>query len=362
MNPNVIHVIDQLEPGGAQQVVLALTEGNPFSHVCALYASPDKPGLGRSFPGAQILAYRKSAVPAILYGLIRLILQHRSTAIFNAHLQASTLLLCLLRKLFDFKLVVTLHARMEQWPRWFRRVFRTVIFSADHVIADSKLIYEEARALGLNKKKLTLIPIGTLRAATDPRQVTVDIRRELGIAAGMPVFLNIARMVPGKGQMHLVRAMVSVPDAVAVLVGDGPEEQRLRAEIGRLGLERRVFLAGRRTDLENYYPVAIAFVMPCLDESMGIVIYDALTCRLPVIAYASGSIGEIVTDGENGLLLPVDTDALAAAMRKILSGDTRFSFLAPETYSAAPMVDRHNKLYMELAGKWLDPEARKADA
>mgnify|MGYP001561343727 CR=1 FL=1 len=358
--PKVVHVIDNLEPGGAQDILLALTQANPDAHVCVLHATGGANEITHQFPGIDILASSKNAIPVILYRLVRMILRNRSHAFLNAHLNASTLLLCLLRGVMDFRLVVTIHANQDQWSAWFRIAFKRFILLADHVIAESRHIYAETRELGIPEERLSLIPIGTMRTAASPREITVDIRKELGIAADTPIFLNIARMVPGKGQIHLVRAMAKVPDAVAVIVGYGPEEEQLRAEVTRLGLQDRVRFAGRRTDLNNFYPVARAFVMPCLDESMGIVIYDALTFRLPVVAYASGSIGEIVMDGENGYLLPPDPDALALALLRVLRNQTEFRFQAPQSYSAATMVDRHKALYVALGRKWLKPA--KADA
>jgi glycosyltransferase involved in cell wall biosynthesis len=155
--------------------------------------------------------------------------------------------------------------------------------------------------------------------------------------------------------------MADVPGAAAVLVGDGPEEARLREETKVLGLEGRVHFAGLRTDLENFYPVATAFVMPCLDESMGVVIYDALTCKLPVVAYDRGSIAEIVTDRVNGYLLQPDPQALAAALRSVLAKETAFRFLDAQSYSAVTMVERHHALYEELSCRWFGAPSGRSD-
>jgi glycosyltransferase involved in cell wall biosynthesis len=347
--------MDNLAPGGAQHILLALTQADPAARVCVLHAKGGAGEMTDRFPGADILARSKRAIPAIVFGLVRVVLRHRSRAFFNAHLEASTLFMCLLRRLIDFRLVVTVHATQRQWPPWFRAVFRRVIFYADHVIAESQRAYDEIRALGVTEERLALIPIGTLGSAAARGGAARDIRKELDIAPDVPIFLNIARMVPGKGQIDLVRAMADVADAVAVIVGYGPEEDRLRSEVARLGLQERVRFAGLRTDLENFYCTARAFVMPCLDESMGIVIYDALTWRLPVVAYASGSIGEIVSDGENGYLLPPDPGALAAALRRVLQNETAFRFLQAASYSAATMVEGHQALYLELGRKWSQP-------
>lgn len=358
----VTHVIDQLRPGGAQHIVLALAREAPQAHVCALHGNGAGEELTSQFPRAEVLAKSRWAFPAILAGLLRRVLRDRTSAVFVAHLEISTLLLCVLRRFIPFRLVVTVHATHAQWAPWFLRVYRRVIFLADHVIVESHAALEQTRRLGLPEARLTLIPLGTMRPPASLSGVTVDIRRLLGIEPGRPVFLNIARMVPGKGQIHLVRAMAGVPGAVAVLVGDGPEEGRLREEVRLLGLEGRVHFAGLRTDLENFYPVATAFVMPCLDESMGVVIYDALTCKLPVVAYASGSIAEIVTDGVNGYLVPPDPKALAAALQRVLAKETAFMFLDARMYSAVTMVERHHALYEELSRRWFGIRPGQNDA
>ena len=351
----IIHVIDNLEPGGAQHILHALTQDNPTARVCALHSIGGAAEWLDRWPRVEILSRSKYALPVIIFRLVRLIRRNRSHAFFIAHLDASTLLLCLLRRLIHFRLVVTLHAIQGQWPGWFSTVFRRVVLHADHVISGGRRAYDETRALGITDDRITLIPIGSTRSATEGAGVTVDVRAELGIAADTPIFLNIARMVPGKGQIHLVRAMALIPDAVALIVGNGPEEARLRQEVERLGLEGRVRFVGRRTDLNNFYPVARAFVMPCLDESMGVVIYEALIFQLPIVAYASGTIGEIVTDGENGYLLAPDAEVLAAALKKVLRNEIAFRFLPPQNYSAATMLERHRALYLELARKWLIP-------
>ena len=353
-NTRAVHVIDHLEPGGAQTLLRTLTAARPLDRVIALHSSGSAADLASEFPDVEILARRRYSILLILARLVRVVLRDRKRAIFVAHLDASTLFLCLLRRLVNFRLVVTLHAIQDQWPAWYRASFRNVIFAADHVISGGRRAYDELLALGFPDDRITLIPIGTSRSPDSDAGTETDIRKELGIAADQPIFLNVARMVPGKGQVHLVRAMALVPDGVAVIVGDGPELSRLREETARLGLQERVRFCGRRTDLDRFYASARAFVMPCLDESMGVVVYDALVYKLPVVAYASGTIGEIVKDGENGYLMQPDSDALAAALRKVLAKETEFRFLPADTYSARTMIDRHNALYLALQGKWPD--------
>ncbi len=349
--PFVFHVIDNLEPGGAQNILLALTRGNPEARVCVLHARGGIDAGPLQIAGVETLASSKYAVHSILIGLVRVIQQNRANAFFVAHLDASTILLCVLRKFIDFRLVVTLHAIQAQWPRWFSALFRRVIFYADHVVSGGRTAYDETKALGLPAERITLIPIGS--SITIGAGPSADIRAELGIPADTPIFLNIARMVPGKGQIDLVRAMVHVPQAIAIIVGYGPEDERLRREALALGVAGRIRFVGRRTDLNNFYSTARSFVMPCLDESMGVVVYDALMYQLPVVAYASGTIGEIVKDGINGFLLAPDVAQLAAALNRVLRPETAFQFLPAQSYSAATMLDRHRCLYHQLARRWL---------
>ncbi|MFD8935468.1 glycosyltransferase family 4 protein [Streptomyces sp. NPDC059578] len=138
-----------------------------------------------------------------------------------------------------------------------------------------------------------------------------------------PVILCASRLVPRKGQDTLVRALPWVrrviPDAVLLLVGDGPHEAELRRLAETEGVADGVVFAGGHPhgELPGYYAAADVFAMPCRTrrrglevEGLGIVYLEAAASGLPVVAGDSGGAPDTVRDGETGYV--VDGRSVAA--------------------------------------------------
>jgi glycosyltransferase involved in cell wall biosynthesis len=118
--------------------------------------------------------------------------------------------------------------------------------------------------------------------------------------------------------------LAQTPDARLLLIGDGEEAEALRRLAAAPSVAGRIRFAGATDDaiLQAAYATADALVLPSLDrgEAFGLVLLEAMRARVPVIASAipGSGIGEVVVDGESGLLVPPgDADALAAAIRSI---------------------------------------------
>ncbi|MFF2656259.1 glycosyltransferase family 4 protein [Kitasatospora sp. NPDC058032] len=147
-----------------------------------------------------------------------------------------------------------------------------------------------------------------------------------------PVILCVARLVPRKGQDTLIRALPlirrTVPGAVLVLVGQGPDEHRLRGLAHRLTEPGTVVFAGGRehADTPDAYAAADVFAMPCRTrragleaEGLGIVFLEAAAAGLPVVVGRSGGAPDAVLDGVNGTVVDGrDPSAVATAITRIL--------------------------------------------
>lgn len=131
------------------------------------------------------------------------------------------------------------------------------------------------------------------------------VRRELGIPADHLVAVCVGRLVARKGQRDLVRVWPEVlrthPDAWLVLVGEGPDEARLRRMVRRLGVGSRVRLAGRVPEVAPYLAAADVFAAPVRSrwwglevEAFGIVYQEAAAMGLPVVGASSGGTREAV--------------------------------------------------------------------
>nr|MBA2383258.1 glycosyltransferase [Actinomycetota bacterium] len=141
------------------------------------------------------------------------------------------------------------------------------------------------------------------------------------------LLLGVGRLVPQKGYDVAVQAFASVrarhPEAVLVVLGEGPERARLEELARELGLGDSFRLPGRAGDVTAWLRRADLLVHPARWEGFGLVLLEATLASLPVVATSVSAIPEIVVDGQTGLLVPPeDPTALAAALERLLDDRT----------------------------------------
>ena len=179
---------------------------------------------------------------------------------------------------------------------------------------------------------------------------------------GTPVVLAVGRLQRVKGFDLLVRAFAAaagaglVPEGARLRIGgDGPEEDALRALATELGVADRLDLPGRldRRQVAEEMARATVVVVPSRAESFGITVLEAWRAGAPVVATTRGGPPEFVTEGETGLLVdPTDTDALAAALGRLLGDPTlrerlgrAGQALVQDEYTWERVADRYEALY-----------------
>jgi len=145
--------------------------------------------------------------------------------------------------------------------------------------------------------------------------------------AGSLNVLSVGTLNPHKGFTYVIEALARLVregrDLEATIVGGGPLEQDLRAQLDRAGLGARVTMTGALTQaavIPQYLRSSIFILMAQPEWHWGIpnVIIEALAAGNAVITTRFGSVEELVRDGETGLLVPPkDAAALAAAIRRL---------------------------------------------
>ncbi|PJN23696.1 glycosyltransferase family 4 protein [Kitasatospora sp. CB02891] len=161
------------------------------------------------------------------------------------------------------------------------------------------------------------------------------VRAQFGLGDA-PVVLCVARLVPRKGQDALIRALPAirrrVPGATLLLVGQGPDETRLRRLAESHAPGAVVFAGGHRhADTAPFYAAADVFAMPCRTrragleaEGLGIVFLEASATELPVVAGDSGGAPDAVLPGRTGAVVAGrDLPALADAVARFLEDPSR---------------------------------------
>jgi hypothetical protein len=126
----------------------------------------------------------------------------------------------------------------------------------------------------------------------------------------------VGRLVEQKNHELAIRAITQVPGATLAIVGDGtlrPQLERLAAELGA-----PVIFTGVRPDARALMGAADVVVMPSRWEGLPLSALEALASGTPLVATNVRGLRELVTDGENALLVPEEPEALAAALRRVL--------------------------------------------
>jgi glycosyltransferase involved in cell wall biosynthesis/O-antigen/teichoic acid export membrane protein len=219
---------------------------------------------------------------------------------------------------------------------------------AAHVAVGRKSAYEIERLIGLRPGSLMAIPNGVPDDALSIRTVPAT--------STAPVIGMISRIDELKGVDLLVRALAMLPDALAVVVGEGPALADVRTLAEQFGVSKRLHTPGFEFDARARLPDFDIFVLPSRMEALPLSILEAMFARLPVIASDIGSVSEAVLDGETGLLIPVDDlAALVAALLRLLEDaplreqmGARAREVALERFSAATMARSYEELYSRV--------------
>jgi glycosyltransferase involved in cell wall biosynthesis len=153
---------------------------------------------------------------------------------------------------------------------------------------------------------------------------------------------------PGKGHAYWLRSMPAVlrrwPNARFVLAGDGGERTSLEAEAARLGIVPQVDFLGciDHAGLGELLSQWDVFVLPSLNEPLGIVLVEAMAAALPIVATRAGGVVELLCDEQTALLVPPrDSEGLAAAQLRLAADPqlrARLGRAARRAYEQGPFT------------------------
>jgi len=310
-----------------------------------------------------------------LPNLIRLIRKHR-TEVVHASGVKGILMARLAARQTGARCVIHVHDT-SHLPAPIRWVQRATASWTDLTLAVSQPVAELAkRNYGVDGQQMRLLHYAVdLTAYAGERPETRHrVRRELGIAPQAPVVGMLGRFHPMKGHPTALRMMQrvreSVPGAVLLLAGDGPERPRCEALARELGLGESVVFAGQRDDVPAVLQAVDVLVMPSqAREGLPYSGIEALAAGRPIVAYDVGGLGELVLEERTGRLIePGDADQLTASVVELLSqpGILRRLSDGARQHARQFELDRHVEtlvqLYQQLsatgeAGSMVEPTA-----
>ncbi len=240
------------------------------------------------------------------------------------------------------------------------------------VVANSEAVKQDAVAAeGLHPGSIDVIYNGVDLEVYDQvdDRTRQALREELRLGDG-PVVIVVANLIAYKGHEYFLRAWADVcrafPDAVALLVGDGPVRGQREADARELGIEGNVRFLGVRRDVPALLTVADLLVHASLHEGFCNALIEAMAASRPVVATDVGGNREAVVEGVTGLLVPArDARRLAEATLAVLRQSDRGAARGragrqrvADRFQRARMLREYEALYDDLLAQSMNGHVR----
>jgi glycosyltransferase involved in cell wall biosynthesis len=261
----------------------------------------------------------------------------------------------------------TEHGRwFPDYPRRKRIVFnRLMLRKRDRVVGVGEsvrqaLINNEGIPVSRVEKIYNGVDLAAFAANGNGAIQNDAVRQELGFSSDDFLLVQVARLDALKDHCTAVRAMERVvarcSNAKLALVGTGPEQEKIAAEIRLRKLESVVKLVGLRHDIPQILAAADLFLLTSVSEGIPLTVIEAMAIGLPVVATAVGGVAEVVEDGVTGILAPSGDDSmLADAITSLYQSADRRRRMgeagkqrASKVFSQEEMLASYRRLYDEM--------------
>jgi 1,2-diacylglycerol 3-alpha-glucosyltransferase len=212
-------------------------------------------------------------------------------------------------------------------PQAVRGYIRRFCARAEYVIAPTRSTRDALRADGV-RARFAVVPSGVQPPVIRP-EAREETRARLGLAPETPLLLYVGRLGPEKRLDLLIEAADilrsaglegAAADFRVAIVGDGQCREELELLTAERGLQARVEFVGVQphATIGDWYAAGDIFTLPSPAETQGMVLVEAMASGLPCVAVDRGGPRELVLQGETGIRVPPDANALARTLDFLL--------------------------------------------
>ncbi len=204
-----------------------------------------------------------------------------------------------------------------------RIIDQRLIRRARGIIAVSNRLVRDLVESGTPRDQINLFPNAVLLDDYPAAMPAAQARQELELPPSSKCIGIVGRLSPEKRHdlfLEMAADLASSdPDVRFLVVGHGPLQASLQQLADRLNLGSRVAFLGHRSDMQRIY-AALDLLVLCSDtEGMPNVVLEAFAYSRPVVATRVGGVPEVITDGENGFIVPPgQRDPLVTTVRALL--------------------------------------------
>ena len=360
---NILFLTTHLNIGGITSYVFSLAAGLKERGHTVYVASSDGEMAGRfTMEGIYLIPIpigtKSEASPKVLMSAFKLkpLLRKQRIDVIHANTRVTQVLASVLSTHTRTPYVVTCHGFFKRrlhrilFPCWGRRTIAISVQVQQHLVRD----------FNVKESEIRLVPHGidVSRFWTKAQGDRESRKRLLGLHEG-PVVGIIARLSEVKGHKYLIHAMQEVvrhvPAAQLLIIGEGRTGEGLRALTQKLALEKSVVFFPRAAETAAVLSLMDVFVMPSLNEGLGLGLMEAMSCGLAVVGSKVGGIKSLIQHEVSGLLVPSANPALLAeALVELLNdpekqrrlGEKAREFIA-EHFSYEEMITKTEEVYRE---------------
>lgn len=256
------------------------------------------------------------------------------------------------------------------WMRWLaRRVSVSQCHAVQHVIAPSRAMQDALRAYGV-RSPIAILPTGLEAGQFRPGN-GARFRAGLGIAAHTPMLLYVGRVAHEKNIDFLVHCFVRIhaviPEALLLIVGEGPAQAHLQTLVEKLQLTHAVKFVGyldRDSELLDCYRAGDVFVFASRTETQGLVLLEALAQGTPVVSTMHMGTREVLANTRGTRIVSEERVEFAQACIELLQNPVARQLLAQHApgdalrWSSRELAAQLVTLYQNLIQQSAAPCAR----
>jgi glycosyltransferase involved in cell wall biosynthesis len=328
----ILHLIDHMGLGGAQNLILDLVEARSSKISIAVWSLSDQV--------LPLAAKRLNAVSVPLktlglsknnpLGLLKLhsLLANEQPDLLHTHLQFSSIFgIAAAVSLGKHRPIIINHIHNDPFQHYslWQRIGSKILASRvnAYITPSASLGDVVKKAYNLHKDRIKIVTPGLNlksfnQSATDAARVNYlrgNAKRVIGFAG---------RLTKQKALHVLIDAIPALlaeePNTRILIVGDGPLRQNLERKAEYLKISYAVKFMGYQNEMVPFYQAMDVFVLPSLHEGFGIVLIEAMALRVPVIASRTVGTVDAVQHEVTGLLVPFgDSRALVSALSRIFT-------------------------------------------
>ncbi len=250
----------------------------------------------------------------------------------------------------------TSYSRLGRFYTW---IDKTLLNRFDRIVAVSEPLKNEILEKNISPSRISVIENGIdlLRfQVSKPRE---QVCREFGLPTDRKIIGTIGRLVPEKGQHLLIEAAAKLKDEFAdayfVIAGDGDLRRTLEDQAAQSNLTDRFRFLGTCHRIPEILSVMEVFTLPSISEGLPMVILEAMAAKKPIVATNVGAIPDVLQNGDAGIVITPEAEALANAIVRLLRSPLEAQQLAAaayqhvlEEYSSEKMVREYVRIYDSL--------------